>query len=573
MKKLNIILLVVAVILIAGYFLIRSYLQADLDPGKNGDSSKDREASLDLRPLFIAKIQQLVKEGSGGLYSISIDSIDVDLLQSRVILRDVQLSHDSKVLTALDSTRQAPDDVFNASFDTLKIEGINLNDVVTGSKIDFKEVYITQPTIEVFHNKRPYNNAKTVDSLTLYDRIMKDMKSIAIGKLIVQKGIFISHNKAGDKKVRFDDIAIEFTGILIDSSTEHSTDRFLFAKQASISLKNYEMKTKDDAYIARIGSLNVIAPQKKMTIRDISLRSRYSRQEFQKRLKHQKEQYDFSSPSITIQNIDWWAFMHEDLFIADELTMSDGRLNIYLDRTLPRPKSKMGNFPHQLIMKIPFKIDVARARIQSFNLTYEEYNPKSAETGSVRFDDIKLDISDVTNLPAQIKKKKQTVVTGSALFKKVPVDAKFTFDLTNYKSGRFSSSFSTGEFEGNVVNDISQPLGLVKFEKGRVNKLDVSMQGNAHQANGKVLMLYNDFKISIYENEKGKEGLDRRKFLGFIVNTFVLKDDNPAKNDPPRNPPAESKRNPQTGFFNLVWKTTLNGILKTVGANPELVEK
>jgi hypothetical protein len=120
------------------------------------------------------------------------------------------------------------------------------------------------------------------------------------------------------------------------------------------------------------------------------------------------------------------------------------------------------------------------------------------------------------------------------------------------------------------VNDISQPLGLVKFEKGRVNKLDVSMQGNEQEAKGKVLMLYNDFKISIYENEKNKEGLDKRKVLGFIVNSFVLKNNNPSKNNPPRNPDAEFKRNPQTGFFNLVWKTTLNGLLKTVGANPKL---
>ncbi len=84
MKRLNILLLIITVLLIAGYFLIRAYLHVN-DHGKNEDA-KSPDASLDLRPLFIAKIQQLVKDGSKGLYSISIDSMDVDVLQSRVTL-------------------------------------------------------------------------------------------------------------------------------------------------------------------------------------------------------------------------------------------------------------------------------------------------------------------------------------------------------------------------------------------------------------------------------------------------------------------------------------------------------
>ncbi len=287
MKRLNIILLVVAILLVAGYFLIRSYLQSDVDHTNQNGNAETPDASLDLRPLFIARIKQLVTDGSKGLYSISIDSMDVDVLQSRVILRNVQLLHNSEVLKTLDSMRQAPDDVINAAFDSLRIEGIHLNDIVRTDRVDFEEIYIIKPTIEIFRNKKSYN--RNVDSLTLYDRIMKNMERIAIGKVIVQGGQLISYNKAGNKKT-FDNIAMRLNNILIDSSTEHARNRFLFAENASFSLNNYEMKTKDDAYIARIGSLNITAPEKKMTINDISLRTRYSRKENQQTLTQQKEQ-------------------------------------------------------------------------------------------------------------------------------------------------------------------------------------------------------------------------------------------------------------------------------------------
>jgi hypothetical protein len=278
-------------------------------------------------------------------------------------------------------------------------------------------------------------------------------------------------------------------------------------------------------------------------------------------------------PGITIRNIDWWGILHENRFIADNVAVADAVIKIHLDRSLPRPESKMGNFPHQLIAKLPMQTSVGSVRMHNLDLTYEEYNPKSMQTGSLRLNPVNLDIADITNIPARMRKKKQTVVTGTARFKQVPVKARFVFDLINHKTGQFSSSLSMGPLEGHIVNDIAQPLGLLKVEKGVVKSFHTSMSGDEQQATGKVLLLYNDFKISLYEKEKDENGLDKKGVIGFIANAFVIKNDNPSKDNPPRNPTVSFQRDPQAGFFNLVWKTALSGILETVGANPKLAEK
>lgn len=577
MKKLYILLLALAGVLIAAYFFVRFSLQADIrkSESKKADSlsasTGNPDSTLDLRPLFIAKIKQLVTEGSNGLYSISIDSMDVDLLQSRVRLIKVQLNHDNNVLLALDSLKKAPEDVFTASFDTLKIEGVNLDDVLTRKTIDFREIRIMGPTIKVYHTNHPYNARKTGDSITLFDRIMRNMKSIAIGKLVIDNGTFISHNKSKkNKKNILKTVELELTDILIDSSTEYATDRFLFARQALLTLRNYEMKTADNVYRLKIDLLTVKAPQQTMTIDNLSFASRYNREQFQKKLIRQKEQYDFTAPKITLHNIDWWTFMQKDRLVADELVMPGARLKIQLDRSLPRQISKMGNFPQQVVMKLPIRVDVSSMKIRNMDITYQEYNPVSARSGSIDLNQINLDVSDITNIPSLMKAKKQTVVTGTALFKNVPVKSRFTFDLVNYKMGRFTSRLTTGGFEGKKMNDIAEPLGLLKIEKGTVKKFDISLQGDEYRASGKVLMLYDNFKVSLYEKEKDEKGLDKKGVIGFLANTFVIKDENPSKDKPPRNPSAEFQRDPQAGFFNLVWKTALTGILKTIGANPRL---
>jgi hypothetical protein len=317
----------------------------------------------------------------------------------------------------------------------------------------------------------------------------------------------------------------------------------------------------------------VEAPKHNLSIDGLSLVSRYDKQQLKQKLVHQKEQYTVKVPKITMQGIDWWALMNEELFKADKLLVPGGTVKIYLDRSLPRPTSKMGNFPHQLIMKLPLQISIPSINIRNLNLTYEEYNPKSKMDGAIQLNNVNLDISGITNIPAQIRKQRQAIVNGTALFKHVPVKARFAFDLLNYKDGKFSSGLSTGGFEGKIMNDVAEPLGLLKVEKGRVNKFQITMQGNEREASGTVLLLYNDFKISMYEKESDEKGLDKKGLIGFFANTFVIKDDNPGNDKSPRISSTSFQRDPQAGFFNLVWKTALSGILKTIGANPKLAEK
>ena len=70
-----------------------------------------------------------------------------------------------------------------------------------------------------------------------------------------------------------------------------------------------------------------------------------------------------------------------------------------------------------------------------------------------------------------------------------------------------------------------------------------------------------------------KKDLTKKGLIGLLANTFVIKDDNPKKNKPPRHADVTFDRDPQAGFFNLVWKTALSGVLKTVGAGTRMAKR
>src|SRR4051812_43299040 len=105
MKKINLIFLIIGVLTLSGYVIVRYNLRT---PGFVSTSAKDPsastkpgETSLDLRPALITKLQQLVKQGSDGLYNLSIHEIEPDLLSSSVLLKKLELRPDSLVWKSL----------------------------------------------------------------------------------------------------------------------------------------------------------------------------------------------------------------------------------------------------------------------------------------------------------------------------------------------------------------------------------------------------------------------------------------------------------------------------------------
>lgn len=579
MKKLHILFLVVGGILISAYLFMRFSLQADIKKAraKQGVENKalaapaeNPDSTLDLRPLFKTRLQQLVKVGSKGLYDLSMDSMSVDVLQSTVTLLNVKLVPDKNALSALDRSKQAPDDVFQISLRSLKLDGINLDDVMNEKTMSFNSLVISTPVIEVYHNKRAYNKQKSKVTENLYQRIKNHIEKFSITKLVVEGGTVISYDvKNKNRKTRFNDVLLRFHDILIDSTTQNATDRFLFAKRALLSMRNYATRTADNLYLFKIATLTVEAPKRLMTLNNVTLSSEFKEPKHQKGKFYQPELYDLSIPKVLVHNIDWWSFMNKERFIADDLDINNPKLKISFDRSLPSKPSKSA-FLNQLLMKLPTQVYLKKLNVRNLDLTYEEFNPDTDQKGTVYFSDVEINMSHITNMPQYIRQKGQTILNGSGnLMRKVPFTVRLSFDLVNHKNGNFSAGFNVSGFDGSLVNSFAAPLGLFKVEKGRLENVKVHMQGNQFKTTGGILMRYNDLKLSIYEKEKDEQELDKRGVMGLLANTFVIKNDNPQNNEAPREPTIEYQPKPNPGFSNLVWKTTLKGILQTIGVNPK----
>lgn len=575
MKKVAVIFILIGILALGGYFIMRNSINT---PGFTPAQAKEPDAAtatpqsaLDIRPQLIKKFQQLVKLGSNGLYNLNVHLVNPDILNSTISISNALLSPDTAFFKQLDLQKKLPDDLFKIKADSIWIDGLGVKDVLLKDRVDVKTIHLFHPRIDVYSKKRAYN--KTKDPKTLYQRLMNQMKHIGIGKIIIENGTLVTHNTDENKSTPYKNITINLSDIVIDSTTQFDKSRFLFAKEATFSMKNHVIPSSDNLYDFKMGSILITATKNTLIAKNLVLEPRYNKEDFQKHLKTMKERYVLTIPSVEFKNINWWGFINKKILKADAAQISNAKFDVYLDRRLPPGPPSVQDFPNQLLMQLPLKVDLSKVDLHNLNISYEEFSPQSGKPGTLYIDNMQATISNVTNMPQAIKKNKFTTISATGVFMHMaPADLTIKFDMSNYKTGAFSASLqSKKSFDGTLINSIAEPLGLFKVKRGELKKLSAQMKGNNYNASGNVILLYDNLNITPLKKDSSTTGgLKKKSVTNFVANTFVLKDQNPAKNGDVRKANLSTKQKPGASFFNLLWKIAFKGILKTIGAPQKL---
>lgn len=572
MKKRLVIILSIILLLAAGFYL---YLRFHVLKTKDfkPDTAKQKNV-IDLRPSIIAKLQQLVKDGSNGLYVLTIDGLDPDVLASTVTITNASIKIDTAAMMHLDKLHLLPDDIFSFHFTALHIDGIGINDLLNKDRIDVKNISVTNLVINVYHKKQSYNEAERErkEKMSLYEKLKGNMKKIAIGKININNGTIINHDVAKKKVTKYKDVSIIVNDLLIDSTTRNDNSRFLFAKRVTLNTKNYSIATPDSLYYFKIGDISISGDQHRITALNVELKPRLSRQQFESKLSVATDMYNLVLPKIILKDVDWQALLNNEKFIVNEAEISGGTFTDFLDRSKPSGPLQINNYPHQLLMKLAFPISIKKSIIRHLNFTYEEHNPLTDKNCIIYFDNVDAEINNISNIPSEIKTKKILLFSGKALLMhNVPLSVKFKFDLLKTATGQFVADINIDSINNTTINPVAEPLGSFSIKSGIMQNVVAHVEGNNFNTKGDIVMRYS--KLNITPLKKSEDGtLKKKRVTGILANTIFIKNENPKGNEL-RHPDFTVERGQHKNFFNFLWVSVLTGIAKTIGIPVKLVVK
>lgn len=526
--------------------------------------------------VIMQKLPGLVAKSTDSLYNISVADISINFITRDVTVSDVKVWADTNQLNVLKQRGHAPTTTFDISIVKADISGIQWADLITDQAVDVGTLTIWQPKVTMLSGPRLKDSLqqKVPDSLVQN----KEKKAPFIEQLsaahirIVQPDItyhfrsdsdsFYCYAKGGE---------VMLNEWLFDHNEKKDTSRFFYAKNGTVKLGTIEYKKPGSLYTINSSNVDFVTQGDSLSLENLKIAPLENREAFYQKVGHQKEIYNLNFPSIKLVNFSWKKLFLEKVLYASTVNVTDPSLDIFLSRLYaPNRQSKVGKYPHQLLRKMPLKMDIQTLNLINGHFKYTEVNDKTKRAGSLLFDGISGAITNITNIDSLIEKDKHCIIKMRGKFMHTS-DMAATFNLLLSDTlGFFTVDGYIKNLNANQITEQAKALALAEVSSFHLSRMDMHVEGNQNYGKGDFTMLYEDLNITLQKLDSARH-MKKRGFLSFLANNAILYPANPMPGKDVRKVSTAMKRDPYKSFFSLIWKNIYQGAQETALRNQKIV--
>lgn len=357
---------------------------------------------------------------------------------------------------------------------------------------------------------------------------------------------------------------IHIGDIRIDTTLGSGNNLF---RQMIIDTRNKSIISGDSLYIFHTKDIRINLPQKQITLDSITLLPRFNRNDFFERSKTQTDRVSIYGKSVNIHNFDLPELLYNKLFRAGNLKFD--KFNILIERDKHYPADTTTKpMPLQLLKEIPYHFKLDSVELSRSLVSYYEFEKKSLLPGILFIDDFNIYFLDVSNDYSMLDSNSVLKISGNGnLMRETPLN--FVF-VTPYFAphNQFWFSAQTQWADLSQFNSLMENIVGISIKRG-IGRADVQyVSGNDDVAKGNMLFEYKNLKLRMYNRRKAIMNKSLGSpFVNFMLNNLMIRSRNPKFLKPPRKGIVYYERDPQKSFINYLWKTSLSGILSTLGYN------
>lgn len=510
-----------------------------------------------------------VADATDSLYRISVKNVSINIINRSVTLKGVHLWADSNAVAQQRKDSTAKSIYLDIRVPRLTVSGIMWDRLTGGEGYSCDIFSIIKPEITIY---------KTDSLLTIYDTVapaaVKREFSASTIKLTKGNINYAFCNLSDTNALKFSGCNIVLHDWELSNESMGDKDRILLAEHLEADINKFSYNPRKSNYVVRANNISYNTDNNNLTARDLHLLPEYTDEEMFSRMSSQKEIYKLEFPTVELTGIDRSKLLHEGKLFASAIHLNHTKLEILMNRKLPpNQKSKVGNYPNQLLYKLKLPIHIPKLKINNGSLTYSEIVEKTGKKGNIYFTDVTGSISHITNIPEYAARAKNaTVILAGKFNKYTDISATFHF-LLNDPAGRFTVSANMGSLQGRQINEQTKAFSMIEIKSLNVKHMNLQLSGDEHNAKGQFTLLYNNLGIRILKKpENADDGKRKKGLLTFIANNMVLYSNNPMPGETIRKVETDVKRDEMKSFFNLVWKSILQGVQETTIRDMEVID-
>jgi hypothetical protein len=485
-------------------------------------------------PMIIAKKNPTA-------YAITYSDLQIDLLSKNIKASRLRISPKKKQQDSLKKIG------IYAKIESIEINDFKIWDVLFNNRIKANNIIITTPEVTLYKKtQHAINNSKSLGS-----EVVKPFEEIImVSNVMLNKGsLKIIYTKTNKPILSVVNLGLNIDGIVITDD--------LLQKKVPFSYEDYAIKA--DSIYFRVNDTYLITAQHFQTtsnnfiLKKFKLIPEYSRREFVKKLKQEKDLFTLKSELIKINNIDW-GFKNEKIFFdANSVTVDKLSANIYRNK-LPADDLTKKPFYSKLLRDLKFPLKLDTLAIRNSILVYEEEINFQKGPGILTFDDFNLKATHIQSGYLQKKLADVVIDIRCKFMKSSPLKLNWKFNVLD-KKDRFTMHGIVSNLNTNHLSRFTKPY-LNASTTGIFDELKFTIKGNDFNSYEDASLKYHDLKVTLYR----KGAPEKKSILKSALANLIVKKDSDGEII---NTKANVERMPEKSFFNFLW-LNIAAILKQI---------
>lgn len=525
------------------------------------------------KPMLDRQLKQMVLEATDSLYSVDYSGFTLNLVSGNIHVKNFRLIPNKEVYRKLVELKKAPDNVFDLQVKELVVRNFHPKRLYSEKKLNINSIIIDNPTLFITNRRQPYNDTvRSGKPKTLYQTISTVFKEVRVNDIRFKDIDFTFENRSRKpyRKTIIKNLNVSAVDLLIDSLSETDKARFYHTRKIDLRLQEYKIATPDSLYHLVFKGSSFSTADRQFLIENMSLKPRYSRTAFYKKVGIAKDRFDLSFDNLSLRNIDLRLFAREQKLFAGSMAIRKGSVFVYNNRAYRKKgEDKTGKFPHQQLQKLALDLKIDTLRLRNVGITYAEYNPRSKRTGAINFNNTSGRFYNVTNDASSLRKNNiMTAELTTSFMNAGEMNLDFSFNLTS-KRGAFAYSGSLRNMNGVAFNKITRPLGMIEIKSLWIENLKFKVTANDRVARGKTDFYYKNLSVNILKKEDESRKLKSQGLISGVANVFVIKEDNPNNKGKFTPGTVYYERSDDESFFAYLWKGLFSGVKESVGVSRE----
>ena len=348
-----------------------------------------------------------------------------------------------------------------------------------------------------------------------------------------------------------------------------------FARDLILKLFDKEVVTADSMYRIKANNITYYYSRDKIKIDSFEVIPMYNRKDFFEKAGFQTDRMQMKFESAVAEGIDLLSIIESKKIQVRKLTLNKFHLMDHRDKHYARKENDFKKLPKQALYSLPFLISIDTVRVNNSFMLYGEYVDKSTEPGEIFFTNLNASVYNVSNYRREDNKLNSLhAYISSDIMNKARMNLSLTIPLGK-DADYFWFSGSVERTDLRHFNSMTENLFGISIVRGK-GGVDIPLiTANAFHSQGTLNFEYKKLKLAMYNRNKAKlqRGL-ASGLIDFMLNGVLIKSNNPAFLRKPRTGDVYFERNEQRSFFNYIWKSTMSGLMATMGFyNKELREK